>query len=42
MRVQSAEEVCTALFDSQLKPNLPAGKVTKPTTDELPKNQVAA
>jgi hypothetical protein len=42
MRVQSAEEVCAALFDGQLKPNLPAGKVTKPTTDELPKAQVAA
>ena len=28
MRVQSAEEVCTALFDAEVKPNLPKGKVT--------------
>ena len=31
MRVQAAEEVMTALLNSELKPNLPAGKVT--TTD---------
>jgi hypothetical protein len=36
MRVQSAEEVVAALFESELKPNLPAGKETKPSTDELP------
>jgi hypothetical protein len=28
MRVQSAEEVCAALFNPELKPNLPKGKVT--------------
>ena len=28
MRVQSAEEVCAALFSPELKPNLPKGKVT--------------
>jgi len=28
MRVQSAEEVMAALFNSELKPNLPRGKVT--------------
>jgi hypothetical protein len=28
MRVQNAEEVATALFDPNLKPNLPAGKAT--------------
>jgi hypothetical protein len=28
MRVQSAEEVATALFNRDLKPNLPKGKVT--------------
>lgn len=36
MRVQSAEEVCAALFSAELKPNLPKGKVTAsdaPTTD---------
>jgi hypothetical protein len=42
MRVQSAEEVAAALFDPQLKPNLPTGKVTKPTSEELPKSEVAA
>lgn len=42
MRVQPAEEVCAALFSLELKPNLPAGKVTKPSTEELPKNEVAA
>ena len=36
MRVQSAEEVTAALFDSGLKPNLPAGKDSKPTAAELP------
>src|SRR5882724_3082474 len=30
MRVQNAEEVATALFDPNLKPNLPAGKATLP------------
>ena len=42
MRVQSADEVCAGLFDGELKPNLPAGKVTKPSVEELPKTQVAA
>ena len=28
MRVQSAEEVTTALFNGEVKPNLPKGKVT--------------
>lgn len=28
MRVQNAEEVTAALFESELKPNLPAGKAT--------------
>ncbi len=28
MRVQGAAEVCEALFGAELKPNLPAGKVT--------------
>lgn len=28
MRVQSADEVCVALFNSEVKPNLPQGKVT--------------
>jgi hypothetical protein len=30
MRVQNAEEIGTALFDPNLKPNLPAGKATPP------------
>lgn len=36
MRVQSADEVQSALFDAELKPNLPAGKETKPSPAELP------
>jgi hypothetical protein len=28
MRVQSAEEVAAALFNVEVKPNLPKGKVT--------------
>ena len=36
MRVQSAEEVGAALFSPELKPNLPAGKETKPSAAELP------
>ena len=42
MRVQSAEEVVEALLNPETKPNLPAGKVTKPSTEELPKSEVAA
>jgi len=29
MRVQGAEEVCTALFDRELRPNLPSGKAAQ-------------
>lgn len=29
MRVQKADEITTALFNTELKPNLPTGKVTK-------------
>jgi hypothetical protein len=36
MRVQPAEEVAAALFRPELKPNLPAGKETKPSAAELP------
>jgi hypothetical protein len=28
MRVQTADEICAGLFSSELKPNVPAGKVT--------------
>src|SRR5436309_6938395 len=42
MRVLNAEAVCAALFNGELKPNLPAGKATQPTTHELAKNEVAA
>ena len=42
MRVESAEAVCAALFSDELKPNLPAGKVTKPSAEELPTTEVAA
>src|ERR1044072_8368864 len=33
-RVQAAEEVAAALFSPELKPNLPAGKETKPSSSE--------
>jgi hypothetical protein len=36
MRVQPAEEVIAALSKPELKPNLPAGKETKPSEAELP------
>jgi len=36
MRVQTADEVVAALFNSELKPNVPAGKETKPSPEELP------
>jgi hypothetical protein len=36
MRMQSADEVIAALFSPALKPNLPAGKETKPSAAELP------
>jgi hypothetical protein len=42
MRVQNAEDVCIALFNGEMKPNLPAGKVTSPSAEELPKTEVAA
>jgi hypothetical protein len=31
MRTQSADDVCAALLNGELKPNLPVGKETKPT-----------
>jgi len=40
MRVQSADEVCAALFSGELKPNLPAGKVSRPSAAELPRTEV--
>ena len=36
MRVQPADELMAALLNPELKPNLPAGKETKPTPAELP------
>ncbi len=39
MRVQSAEEVTTALFNEELKPNLPKGKMT---TTDAPKSVAAS
>ena len=41
MRVQSSEEITAALFAPELKPNLPAGKETKPSVAELPSAAVA-
>jgi len=42
MRVQSADEVGAALFNPELKPNLPAGEASQPTPAELPTSEVAA
>ncbi len=42
MRVQPADEVVAALFSDELKPNLPAGKETKPSAAELPAASAAA
>lgn len=36
MRVQTAEEVCAALFNGDLRANLPVGKETRPSIEELP------
>jgi hypothetical protein len=36
MRVQSAQDVCSALARPGLEPNLPAGKTTTPPPNELP------
>src|ERR1051325_7152435 len=42
MRGQNAEEICAALSNGELEPNLLAGKVIKPSTEELPKTKIAA
>ena len=36
MRVQSAEEVCSAINNLEIQPNLPAGKAAVPPANELP------
>ena len=36
MRTQAADEVVAALFHPEVKPNLPAGKETRPSAAELP------
>jgi hypothetical protein len=42
MRVQGADEVVAGLFNPHLKPNLPAGKATHPSSGELPTSEKAA
>ena len=42
MRVQTAEQVCAALLNTELKPNLPAGKATQPSPAELPAGETVA
>jgi len=42
MRVQSAEEVCKAIENGVIEPNLPAGKATVPPVNELPATAVVA
>ena len=41
MRVQSVEEIVTALFSAELKSNLPAGKAVSPPEQEMPKSSQA-
>ena len=41
MRVQTAEDVCTALFAAQVSPNLPAGKEPLRITPDAPANGAA-
>ena len=36
MRAQTAEEITVRLFDGQINPNVPAGKVTLPAASEMP------
>ena len=42
MRVQSAEEVCKAIENGVIEPNLPAGKATVPPVNELPATEAVA
>src|SRR5947207_11736474 len=42
MRLQSAEEVCSAINQLEVHPNLPAGKATLPPASELPATAVVA
>jgi len=42
MRLQSAEEVCSAINQLEVHPNLPAGKATLPPASELPATSVVA
>jgi hypothetical protein len=36
MRTQGADEIAALLLNEIIKPNLPAGKITRPATEELP------
>lgn len=36
MRAETADDVVAALFRPELKPNLPSGKETRPSPEELP------
>ena len=40
MRAQSAEEITTALQSPTLEPNLPSGKATPPSPNELPATSI--
>jgi hypothetical protein len=42
MRTQSADEITAALLQAGLKPNLPKGKETKPSQEELPKAEAVS
>ena len=42
MRVLSAEEVCSAINESEVHPNLPTGKAVAPPANELPTTAVVA
>jgi hypothetical protein len=40
MRAQSADEITTALQNATLEPNLPSGKATAPSPNELPATSI--
>jgi hypothetical protein len=41
MRNQSAEEIISRLFEPEINPNVPAGKITLPAPSELPASATA-
>jgi len=42
MRVESAEQICQAIDNPEIRPNLPSGKAIAPPADELPATAAVA